>query len=96
MLNLIISLYHMMAPSLLADMTLLVTIISIIVPLTAQDPNQCEFKCPNKDQTPWHPKDFEFTTNGCGSMGLKVQLDPRIEGCCDTHDACYSGSNLFQ
>eukprot|EP01084_Bolivina_argentea_P262374 443659_1 len=52
--------------------------------------NTCEYHCPHEDESPWNKKGHLFSSNGCGSMGIRVNLDSRIEHCCDTHDACYS------
>eukprot|EP00483_Globobulimina_turgida_P001601 UN01603 len=52
--------------------------------------NTCEYHCHHEDETPCNKKGHLFTSNGCGSMGIKVTLDPRVEHCCDTHDACYA------
>ena len=57
--------------------------------------NTCEYHCEDKKQTPWMKIDHVFTSNGCGSMGIQISLDKRIEPCCDTHDACYSSLVYF-
>ena len=56
--------------------------------------NPCEYRCRNKGERPWNKKGHTFSSNGCGSMGITVSLDSRIEHCCDTHDACYSGMSV--
>ena len=80
-----------MAPVSIQHIIVSLTVITSISDLHVKSADKCEFNCPNKDETPWHPKGAAFTSNGCGSMGIQVKLDERVEGCCDTHDACYAG-----
>ncbi|CAI5723529.1 unnamed protein product [Peronospora destructor] len=35
-------------------------------------------------------KDFEFTSNGCGTSGMSISSGKDFQECCDWHDACYS------
>mmetsp|Transcript_40390 Transcript_40390/g.66343 ORF Transcript_40390/g.66343 Transcript_40390/m.66343 type:complete len:230 (+) Transcript_40390:28-717(+) len=51
--------------------------------------NSCEYHCTDHRQTPWNKPDYVYQSNGCGAMGIKVNVDPRIKHCCNTHDACY-------
>ncbi|TDH69698.1 hypothetical protein CCR75_001297 [Bremia lactucae] len=37
-----------------------------------------------------HVRDFEFTSNGCGTSGMSVATAQEYQECCDWHDACYS------
>lgn len=37
---------------------------------------------------------YKFTSNGCGTSGFQVSVDPAMAPCCDVHDACYSICNI--
>lgn len=50
----------------------------------------CEpFTCRPK-RAPAPVKDFEFTSNGCGTSGMPIETSADFRACCDWHDACYS------
>ena len=49
----------------------------------------CEYKCPNHYEKPWNNEKHEFVSNGCGSGGISVAVEPKLVECCDIHDACY-------
>ncbi|CAI5707071.1 unnamed protein product [Peronospora effusa] len=50
----------------------------------------CEpFSCRPK-RAPAPVKDFEFTSNGCGTSGMSISASKDFQECCDWHDACYS------
>ncbi|CEG42545.1 RxLR-like protein [Plasmopara halstedii] len=51
---------------------------------------QCvPFEC-RPTRAPAPVKDFEFTSNGCGTSGFQVSTSKDLEECCNWHDACYS------
>ena len=50
----------------------------------------CEYRCPNKNELPWNNNKHEFVSNGCGSGGISVAVEPKLVQCCDIHDACYA------
>ncbi|GAB6028467.1 Phospholipase A2, group XIIA [Chamberlinius hualienensis] len=56
----------------------------------------CEFQCP-KDSTPRQNPRYKRHTNGCGSLGVKWEMDllpvEQLSTCCDKHDYCYDTCN---
>ncbi|XP_017785585.1 PREDICTED: group XIIA secretory phospholipase A2 [Nicrophorus vespilloides] len=53
----------------------------------------CIFKCPNVNVTPKPDRNHRASSNGCGSLGLKIDNQYLPVGdmtkCCDAHDVCY-------
>lgn len=68
----------------------IIALFCLIIKNNAQKmQNSCEYHCPDKKKTPWNKKGYVFQSNGCGAMGMRVNVDQRIKHCCDTHDSCY-------
>lgn len=56
--------------------------------------NECIYKCKNGNQ-PKPKVGYKVSSNGCGSYGIKVDVDeiPGMEDCCHAHDHCYDTCN---
>ncbi|RZC37281.1 group XIIA secretory phospholipase A2 [Asbolus verrucosus] len=56
----------------------------------------CVFKCPT-NVTPKPNRNHVPSSNGCGSLGLKINSDylpvGQMTKCCDLHDICYDTCN---
>ena len=75
--------------SILLAVSILSFIILIIHIECQKVAKQCEYHCENEKQKAWNRPGYTFQSNGCGSMGIRVNVDERIQHCCDTHDSCY-------
>jgi secretory phospholipase A2 len=58
----------------------------------------CIFKCPgNPDIRPVKNKLHKSSSDGCGSLGLKINTEylpaPEMAKCCEAHDICYDTCN---
>jgi hypothetical protein len=57
----------------------------------------CEHVCP-PEQVPFFRDEVRhshstaplFTSNGCGSAGIRIGVEEHLTDCCHVHDACYS------
>jgi len=54
----------------------------------ASNQQNCIFQCP-KGFYKVRNVSHEASSNGCGSLGIEVNLIPSLSSCCNHHDICY-------
>ena len=81
--------------SLLVSLVMVSTTVVAFTTFNGGD-KDCDHKCP-KDKAPFFrekllsdPSATIFSSNGCGSSGVKIVVDDNLTPCCHVHDACYS------